>query len=54
LSSVVVYAIELFELPIEIPMTCLSPAVVPFVVASSAAILSIFYYTLFETVPSTE
>lgn len=44
LSSIVVYAIELFEFPKEIPMACLSPGVVPFADAPSAAILSVFRY----------
>ena len=36
----VVYAIELFELPNEMPMAVRSPSVVPFVEASSALILA--------------
>ena len=42
LSSIVVYAIELFEFPNEIPMACLSPGVVPLADDPSAAILSVF------------
>jgi len=38
LSSIVVYAIELFELPKAIPIACLSAGVVPFVLTSSPAI----------------
>jgi hypothetical protein len=41
LSSFVVYAIELFEFPKEIPIAYLSPGVVPFADAPSAAILSV-------------
>ena len=40
LSSIVVYAIELFELPKAIPIACLSAGAVPFVLTSSPAILS--------------
>jgi hypothetical protein len=40
LSSIVVYAIELFELPKAIPIACLSAGVIPFVLTSSPAILS--------------
>lgn len=40
LSSIVVYAIELLELPKAIPIACLSAGVVPFILTSSPAILS--------------
>jgi hypothetical protein len=40
LSSIVVYAMELLELPKEIPMAVRSPGVGPFVTASSDAIVS--------------
>ena len=39
LSSIVVYAIELFEFPKEIPIACRSPGEVPLADAPSAAIL---------------
>lgn len=38
LSSTVVYAIELFELPNAIPIACLSAGVIPFILTSSPAI----------------
>ena len=44
LSSIVVYAIELFEFPKAIPMACLSPGVVPLAGAASAAIFSVLRY----------
>jgi hypothetical protein len=43
LSSIVVYAIELFEFPKEIPIACRSPGVVPLADAPSAAILLVLF-----------
>jgi hypothetical protein len=42
LSSIVVYAIELFEFPNEIPIACRSLGVVPLADAPSAVILLVF------------
>jgi len=43
LSSIVVYAIELFEFPKEIPIACRSPGVVPLADAPSAPILLVLF-----------